>query len=71
MLISFGDKYSYEVYLAHHIFILGTLSVLGLTQNVTLDVLIAVALICVCAVALEGVSTITHKLIDTGRQRKL
>ena len=44
-IFDFSDKYSYGIYLTHHIFILGSLSVMSLTPcwwiNVTIPFLIA------------------------------
>lgn len=55
-LLRFGDKYSYAVYLVHHIFILGALSVLRLTGVFAVNVLLAMALTAVCAVGLHTAS---------------
>jgi len=40
-VLDFSDKYSYEIYLSHHIFILGSLSTIGLTGSFPVDILIA------------------------------
>lgn len=55
-IIKISDQYSYTVYLAHHIFILGSLSVLGLTKIFAINVILAVALTVLSALVLEKLS---------------
>ena len=55
-IIKISDQYSYTVYLAHHIFILGSLSVLGLTKIFVINVILAVALTVLSALVLEKLS---------------
>lgn len=63
----FGDKFSYEVYLTHHVFILGSLSVLKLTQSLTVNVALAIVLTAVCAIVLHIVSEFITKRIRKER----
>lgn len=48
-ILDISDNYSYEIYLSHHIFILGSLSTIGLTGILPVDVMIAV--ICISIVS--------------------
>lgn len=70
MLIAYGDKYSYTVYLGHHIFILGSLSVLRLTNIYSVNVLLAAVLTIVCAVVLELLSDLIYKVINMRSSQK-
>lgn len=64
-LLNFSDKYSYTVYLAHHIFILGSLSLIGLTGNMLVDIVLAV----MCAVTLGvGIEFSTGLIMECRRK---
>ncbi len=51
--IRFTDKYSFEIYLTHQVFILNTLSVLSATELIWLNILLAIALSIISAIILK------------------
>lgn len=58
----FATGGSYEVYLTHQLFILGSLSLLWLTPSRLLNCIIILAIIFVCTVGLMRVSALTRRL---------
>ena len=63
-LLDFTDKYSYGIYLTHHIFILGSLSVMTLTHRVFVNGLLAFVFAILSGVALILFSEkLTHLLV--------
>lgn len=52
------DRYSYEIYIVHHIFILGPFSLLFLTPFKTMNILVIILLICLATVVLKKASTL-------------
>lgn len=60
------DKYSYEIYLTHHIWILGILSVMDITKFAVLNVLLAIILTGISAFALNFIS---DKIMRVGVSR--
>ena len=59
-MLNLSDKYSYDIYLTHHLFILSPFSVMSLTDSVFLNIVIALIATIVSAVLLHEVS----KLIE-------
>lgn len=55
-LYDLNDRYSYCIYLTHHIFILGALSVMSLTQYLVCNIAIALILTFAAGVALFHIS---------------
>ena len=62
-LLDFTDKYSYGVYLTHHIYILGSLSVMALPSSVVLNGLLAFVFAILSGVALILFSEKTTRLL--------
>ena len=63
-LLDFTDKYSYGVYLTHHIFILGSMSVMTLSRSVYINGLLAFAFAILSGVVLILFSEkLTHLLV--------
>lgn len=48
-----SDKYSYEVYLVHHMFILTPFSIMGLTEYKAVNILLVLVCVCVAAYLLK------------------
>lgn len=57
------DDYSYEIYITHHIFILGTFSILKITPYVAFNVMIIIMLTSLSALILKKISNIEFKQI--------
>ena len=55
-VLRFSDKYSYDIYLVHQGFILGPLSLMSLTQNRMLNVIIICVCIIIAGIALKLIS---------------
>lgn len=55
-ILQLSDRYSYQIYLTHHFFILGPLSLMALTANSWFNVLIILALTVLTAVLLQKIS---------------
>ena len=63
-LCGFIDRYSYEIYLTHHVFVLSVISVLSMTNYNIINCLIAVALTLVSSLSLKVVSSNVIRQID-------
>lgn len=61
--LKLSDRYSYAVYLSHHIYILGALSVMNLTKYLWLNIMLALMLTLVTAVLLHELSEKIRKII--------
>lgn len=61
--LSFADRYSYEMYLAHHLIILGPFSLMNLTGIVWLNIVIILALSIILADAVKRCSEIIDRFI--------
>ncbi len=68
-LIDFGDRYSYTVYLTHHLFILGPLSVMSLQLPGFVNILIALGATVTSAVVLQKVTAWSNSVF--GKRRKM
>lgn len=55
------DKYSYEIYLVHHPLILGPLSLMQMTNNRALNIIIILAITGVCAYALKRIISLLYQ----------
>lgn len=55
------DKYSYEVYIVHNVFLTGALSLRGLTDNLLINTVAFIVLTVSCSVLLHHISTIIKK----------
>ncbi|MCR3759143.1 acyltransferase [Clostridium felsineum] len=56
--IDFIDKYSYEIYLTHHIFILGTLSIIHISKYLLLNIILVILATSTSALILKKVSNV-------------
>lgn len=65
------DDYSYEVYITHHIFILGTFSILKITPYSALNILIIIVLIGLSAFVLKKLFSIEFKQITLQRKENM
>lgn len=64
VFLDLADKYSYDIFLVHMIYIKGVLSVIGLTQNKIIDALLAITLSIVSGTILHIIChTIIPKII--------
>lgn len=61
----FTDKYTYDVYIVHQIFILGNFSVLALTDELMINYIILFSLILISALILFIISQFVNKIIDS------
>lgn len=57
------DKYSYEIYVVHHIFILGDFSVLALTGNLYINLMIVIFLVVLSSFIIKYISTKLYSVI--------
>ena len=62
--LKFTDKYAFQIYFYHHIFIVGTLSMLSLTPYVSVNIILMLLATLVCAVVMEFVSGKLIKFIN-------
>lgn len=63
-LLSFSDKYSYEIYLVHQFFILGPISFMKLTPYTALNIFIICIAILICGITAKTVSDFIHNSIN-------
>lgn len=64
-ILDYSDKYSYSIYLSHYIFILGSLSLIGMTRNMLTNTVFAI----ICTVALGiGIEFTTGLIIGCKRK---
>lgn len=54
-------KISFEVYLCHYMFVVGPISLMHLTSNFVVDMVITTVVVCVVAVVLNLVSGVVQK----------
>ena len=70
-ILYYSDKYSYDVYIVHQIYILGVFSLISLTEYLSLNILIIAILIIISAVLLhitvKGISFIFSKISKSKR----
>ncbi|MBR2528243.1 MAG: acyltransferase [Blautia sp.] len=62
-LLSFTDDYGYEMYLTHHLLILGPFSLIGITNMLWLDIVIILALTIVLACIVKQISGFIEHLL--------
>lgn len=62
-VLDWSDKYSYDIYIVHQIYIRGSLSFIGYTSSLTLDILIIVVLITFSAVILKYLSDLIERIL--------
>lgn len=55
-MIAFSDKYSYEIYLVHQLFILSPLTLLGVTDLKIFNMIITISVIVIAGILLNVVS---------------
>ena len=60
-LIKYINKYSYEIYLTHHLFILGPFSILFYSMNVYINILIIILMTLISAFLLKYISDICFR----------
>lgn len=60
-LIKYIDKYSYEIYLTHHLFILGPFSLLFYTINIYINILIIILMTLISAFLLKYITNICFR----------
>lgn len=66
-LCTYSDKYSYDVYLVHQFVILGPFSLMRVTDNIGLNVVLIMTIIITSSAVVNFVSThIKHKITATG-----
>ena len=66
-LLKISDKYSYDIYLVHHVWILGPLSIFDLKYPLILRCIILIAIICVQSYIVHaGANCLINKLIHKG-----
>lgn len=63
-ILTFSDKYSYEIYLVHQIFILNSFSVLFLTKSLAINIILILLLSVLSAIILKKVSDFFIALIE-------
>ena len=69
-ILDFSDKYSYDIYLAHMIYVKGALSVIFLTKFLILNYLIAVFLSVFSGIILYHICRKMEKLISLKKEKK-
>ena len=61
-ILKLSDKYSYDVYLVHHIYILGPLSILNLQISIFLKIIMLIGLISVQSIIVHKTSALLNQL---------
>ncbi len=59
----YSDKYSYDVYLVHQFLILGPFSLMILTNNIGINIVLIIAITIACAVVVNYISTRIKRII--------
>lgn len=70
-IIDLIDKYSYEMYITHSVYILGAFSILKITKYGILNILIISLMIALSSLILQKLSNIEIKYILVPYKRKL
>lgn len=68
-IVGFIDRYAYEIYLTHHLFIFGSFSMLRLVRPRAIDILLIAALTMISAVGLSRTCEVLASLLDWFRSR--
>ena len=68
-ILHFSDKYSYQIYIVHHLFLLSPLSFLALPFNPIINIALSLMAILISAVSLEKISNL--KLLDLSRNNNI
>ena len=68
-LLGWSDKYSYGIYLFHHIFILGSLSVMSLTSLKSVNIVVAICFAIIAGCCVTQLSSIVSRLFNKSRIR--
>jgi hypothetical protein len=63
-LLYYSDKYSYDIYIVHQIYILGAFTLIGFTEYLALDIVIISVLIIISAILLQFIRDV---LVIIGR----
>lgn len=61
-ILKLSDKYSYDIYLAHHIYILGPLSILSLQISAFSKIIILIGLISAQSIIVHKASALLNQL---------
>ena len=61
-ILKLSDKYSYDIYLAHHIYILGPLSILSLQISTFSKIIILIGLISAQSIIVHKASALLNQL---------
>ena len=61
-ILKLSDKYSYDIYLAHHIYILGPLSILSLQISAFSKIIILISLISAQSIIVHKASALLNQL---------
>lgn len=59
-VLQFSDKYSYEIYLVHQLFILSPLTLLVITDNIVLNIVVTTVVILVTGILLKKMNMTIH-----------
>lgn len=62
--IDIVDKYSYYIYITHHVFILGPFSLISLTPKLLINLLIIIACIIISSYILKSITDLIIKIIN-------
>lgn len=68
--LSICDRYSFYIYLTHHIFMVGTCSLIYITPYMSVNILIIIALTILSSVALEFLYQLINKKILSRKRQK-
>lgn len=60
-LLSFFERYSYSIYLCHHIWVLGVLSVVFISNSLCLNIIFALIMVFFSAVAFQSLLEVFNK----------
>jgi surface polysaccharide O-acyltransferase-like enzyme len=63
-IIDCMDRYSFEIYIVHHIYILGRFSLMNLTNSLWINIIIVVIAIMISAFALKHITNFIMKVIS-------
>lgn len=63
-ILSFSDKYSYPIYIVHQLFILSPFTLMTVTHNVGVNIIIVLLTIALSGIILETIATATNNFVS-------
>ena len=63
-ILSFSDKYSYSIYIVHQLFILSPFTLMTVTHNIGVNIVIVVLTITISGIILHAIATATNNFVS-------